>query len=103
MKFFIGAVCAFVATGAFAQSSTLEITRASWGYAGERKDVKADLEKICNGKAACSFMVDNGLSAAEPKDPSPGHRKGLILTWKCGAADFRDQFPEGKPAELKCP
>jgi hypothetical protein len=103
MKYLAAAIGLLIAAQAMAQSTSLEITRASWGYAGERKDVKADLEKLCNGKPACSFMVDNGLSAADPKDPSPGHRKGLILTWKCGGADFRDQFPEGKPAELKCP
>ena len=100
------AVAVLAAAGAAAaqSASVLEITRASWGYAGERKDVKADLGKQCDGKAACKFMVDsNSLSSTEPKDPSPEHRKGLIIAWKCGATDFRDQFPEGKPAELKCP
>ena len=83
--------------------ATLSITQASWGYAGERKNVKDDVAKLCDGKASCKFMVANEtFTAAEPNDPSPGNPKGLIIRWKCGETDGRDQFPQNKDAELKC-
>ena len=87
---------------AFAQA-TLSITQASWGYAGERKNVKDDVAKLCDGKPSCKFMVANEtFTSAEPKDPSPGNPKGLIIRWKCGETEGRDQFPQNKDADLKC-
>jgi hypothetical protein len=84
--------------------AVLEITQASWGYAGERKNVKEDVAKICDGKPSCKFTVANEtFTTAEPKDPSPGNAKGLLLRWKCGESEGRDQIPHDKTAELKCP
>ncbi len=96
------AAVTLIPTAASAQA-TLSITQASWGYAGERKNVKDDVAKLCDGKTSCKFKVANEtFTAAEPKDPSPENPKGLIIRWKCGETDARDQFPQNKDAELKC-
>jgi hypothetical protein len=88
---------------AHAQESTLTVTSGSWGYGPARKIVKDDLAKLCDGKSLCRFMAANEtFSGAEPKDPSPGNDKGLIVQWRCGERTYRDQFPEGKFAELAC-
>ena len=60
----------------------MQITVGSWGYATDRKDVKVDIAKLCDGKANCTFMVKNeSLGLTEQTDPSPGNRKGLMLFW----------------------
>ncbi len=77
---------------------------ASWGYAGERKNVKDEVARLCDGKPTCKFVADNDTFAATaPKDPSPGNRKGLLLRWTCRGKEGRDQIPEGKNADLTCP
>lgn len=89
---------------ASAQTATPEITRASWGYAGDRKDVTKDVAQLCAGKAACEFAAANdSFTGAEPKDPSPGNAKGLLVTWKCGATERKNQFAEGRQAKIACP
>jgi len=88
---------------ASAEGAKGAINVGSWGYAGDRKDVKVELQKLCDGKDSCTFMVKNetlGLTAQT--DPSPGNRKGLMVFWKCGEAEKKDQFPEGKNAVVKC-
>lgn len=76
---------------------------ASYGYAMNRKDVKDDVMKYCDGKASCSFKVANeNLSSHLPADPSPGDDKGLMISWKCGDVVQKEQFAEGKDAKLSC-
>src|SRR5579871_6306615 len=75
-------------------STTLQVSAASWGYAGQRKDVKSDVAKLCDGMPACKFMVNTTTLT----DPAPGHDKGLIVQWQCGETTHRDQFPEDKYA-----
>jgi hypothetical protein len=93
-----------LATPAFAQPTpSLQIETASWGYAGQRKDVKADVGKLCDGKSTCSFMVKNEtFTMSAPADPAPGEPKGLIMVWKCADATKKDQFPENKTALVAC-
>lgn len=99
----IAAVISVCAATALAQSPTIQVETASWGYAGQRKDVKADVGKLCDGKASCTFMVKNETFAmGEPVDPAPGSAKGLIMVWKCGDAAQKDQFPENKNAVVAC-
>jgi hypothetical protein len=104
MKIFAGFLLACVASPAWAQSAaTIQIETASWGYAGQRKDVKSDVAKLCDGKATCTFAVKNEtFTLSAPADPAPGSAKGLILVWKCADASKKDQFPENKPAVVAC-
>lgn len=98
-----GASAAGTAAQQTAMQSTMQITVGSWGYAADRKDVKADIAKLCDGKASCTFMVKNeSLGLTDQTDPSPGNRKGLMIYWKCGESLHKDQFPEGKNAVVKC-
>jgi hypothetical protein len=104
MKLIAGLVLASIASSAWAQSATtIQIETASWGYAGQRKDVKADVAKLCDSKATCTFAVKNEtFTMSEPADPAPGNAKGLIMVWKCADASKKDQFPENKPAVVAC-
>ena len=105
----VAAVAAVATTLVFSHAAsaedaaTMQITVGSWGYAADRKDVKADIAKMCDGKPSCTFMVKNeSLGLTDQTDPSPGNRKGLMIYWKCGEALHKDQFPEGKNAVVKC-
>ncbi len=100
--FVAGSFC--LPQNAFAEGGAkVEINVGSWGYAADRKDVKAELQKLCDGKDSCTFMVKNeSLGLNDQTDPSPGNRKGLMIFWKCGEAVKKDQFPEGKNAIVKC-
>ncbi len=101
--FVIAATLALVALATAQAAEPIRIETASWGYAGMRKDVKADVGKLCDGKPNCTFMVKNETFAmAEPTDPAPGEPKGLIMVWKCGEASKKDQFPENKNAVVAC-
>lgn len=89
--------------GAFAEGPKVEINVGSWGYGGDRKDVKAELQKLCDGKESCTFVVKNeSFGLTTQTDPSPGNHKGLMIFWKCGDAVKKDQFPEGKDAVVAC-
>ena len=86
-----------------AQQASIQTVFASWGYGGERKDVKDDIVKLCEGKPSCKFMVKNEtFTSKEPADPSPGNDKGLMVKWKCGDADHKVQFAEGRNATVDC-
>jgi hypothetical protein len=100
----IGVTAAFsLPQAAHAQGAGMEITVGSWGYGSDRKDVKADIGKRCNGKSTCAFMVKNeNLGLTDATDPSPGNDKGLMVFWKCGETVNKDQFPQNKEAVLKC-
>jgi hypothetical protein len=86
-----------------AQQTTIQTAVASWGYGGERKNVKDDVAKLCDGKPACSFMVKNEtFPTGQPADPSPGNDKGVVVVWKCGDVQHKEQFAEGRNAKLDC-
>jgi len=82
----------------------LKIDKASYGYAGERKDVSDDVVKLCDGKATCKFPVKNETFAVSkgPADPSPGNDKGVMVFWKCGTTVHKQQFAEGRTATVDC-
>jgi membrane-bound inhibitor of C-type lysozyme len=82
----------------------LKIDKASYGYAGERKDVSDDVVKLCDGKATCKFPVKNETFAISkgPADPSPGNDKGVMVFWKCGTTAHKQQFAEGRAATVDC-
>jgi hypothetical protein len=81
----------------------IQVTAASWGYAGERKDVKVDVAKYCDDKTSCTFPVKNEtFSSKEPLDPSPGNDKGLMVFWKCNDVAHKTQFAEGRNAVVDC-
>jgi hypothetical protein len=87
-----------------ADSPAIHTVFASYGYAMERKDVKDDVVKFCDGKPSCSFTVKNETftqSKGAP-DPSPGNDKGLLVAWKCGTTDHKEQFAEGRTARVDC-
>ena len=89
--------------GARADDAKIQTTFASYGYAMNRKDVKDDVMKLCDGKPSCSFKVANeNLASHPPADPSPGDDKGLMIGWKCGDTAKKEQFAEGKDAKLSC-
>jgi hypothetical protein len=89
--------------GARADQALIQITGASYGYAIERKDVKDDVVKFCDGKPSCKFMVKNETFVSKtPADPSPGNDKGLMVFWKCGDAAHKTQFAEGRNAVVDC-
>lgn len=91
-------------TIAHAQEAITEIGRATYGYAGDRKDISADLTKLCAGKPACEFRVENGtFKSSPPEDPSPGNSKGVIVTYKCGATEKKHAAAENRTAKLSCP
>ena len=100
----LAALAASLVVGsARAEEPKIQTTFASYGYAMNRKDVKDDVIKYCDGKTSCSFKVTNeNLSAHPPADPSPGDDKGLMIGWKCGDAARKEQFAEGKDAKLSC-
>lgn len=87
-----------------AEGAAIQTVFASYGYAMERKDVKDDVVKFCDGKPSCSFMVKNETFTASKgaADPSPGNDKGLMIAWKCGTTDHKEQFAEGKTAKVDC-
>jgi membrane-bound inhibitor of C-type lysozyme len=82
----------------------LKIDKASYGYAGERKDVSADVVTLCDGKATCKFPVKNETftTSKGPADPSPGNDKGVMVFWKCGTTAHKQQFAEGRSAAVDC-
>jgi hypothetical protein len=87
-----------------AEDAAIQTVFASYGYAMERKDVKDDVVKLCDGKPSCSFTVKNDtftMSKGAP-DPSPGNDKGLMVAWKCGGANHKEQFAEGRTAKVDC-
>jgi len=90
--------------GLRADPPSISTVFASYGYAMERKNVKDDVVKLCDGKPACTFTVKNETftSSAGPADPSPGNDKGLMVSWKCGDVAHKVQFAEGRPASLDC-
>ncbi len=85
-------------------ADALQINVASYGYAMERKDVKEDVAKLCDGKASCKFMVKNETFSASkgPADPSPGNDKGVMVFWNCGTTAHKQQFAEGRNATVDC-
>jgi N-acetyl-anhydromuramyl-L-alanine amidase AmpD len=86
-----------------ADDAKIQTMFASYGYAMNRKDVKDDVVKYCDGKPACSFKVTNeNLASHQPLDPSPGDDKGLMIAWKCGDAVQKYQFAEGKDVKISC-
>lgn len=97
-------VAALPATRALRAADALEIKGASYGYAMDRKDVKADVVKLCDGKATCKFPVRNETFTASqgPADPSPGNDKGVMVFWNCGTTAHKQQFAEGKTATVDC-
>jgi hypothetical protein len=87
-----------------ADQASISTVFASYGYAMERKNVKDDVAKLCDGKPSCKFIVKNEtftVSTGAP-DPSPGNDKGLMVSWKCGDVAHKVQFAEGRPASLDC-
>jgi hypothetical protein len=101
----LGLAAALPAIGALhAQPVPIQTDRASYGYAGERKDVKDDVAKLCDGKPSCTFMVKNETFSLSkgPADPSPGNDKGLMVFWKCGDTAHKVQFAEGRNATVDC-
>ncbi len=94
---------AAVAPGVRADEAQIQTVFASYGYAAERKDVKEDVAKYCDGKPSCTFMVGNDSFAGKaPADPSPGNDKGLLVAWKCGSTQHKTQFAEGRKATMDC-
>jgi hypothetical protein len=87
-----------IAVPAFA-ADTIEVKFGSYGYAGNRKTVTDDIKKLCDGKPSCTVLVKNETFGG---DPSPGDDKGVMIGWKCGATDHKEQFAEGKKAKLSC-
>lgn len=99
----VATVLILSASAARATDTVPEITQASWGYAGERKDVMDDVVKLCADKRTCMFEAANEtFTLTEPRDPSPGNAKGLLVRWKCGEKTRRNQFAEGKPVTVSC-
>ena len=97
------AVAAADGGAARAEDAKIQIMGASYGYAMNRKDVKDDVAKYCDGKVSCTFKVTNAsLAMHQPLDPSPGDDKGLIMSWKCGATTKKYEFAEGKNATVDC-
>jgi hypothetical protein len=92
---------AFCITGpARAAGDTIQTVFASYGYAAERADVKAAVVQFCDGKPSCKFLVKTE-DLGKP-DPSPGNDKGLMIAWKCGAVDHKEQFAEGRNVSIAC-
>jgi hypothetical protein len=87
-----------------ADQPSISTVFASYGYAMERKNVKDDIVKLCDGKPSCKFTVKNETftASAGAPDPSPGNDKGLMVSWKCGDVAHKVQFAEGRPATLDC-
>jgi hypothetical protein len=85
-------------------AATIQTVFASYGYGADRKDVKEDIVKGCDGKPACKIMVKNESFTVSkgPADPSPGNDKGLMVAWKCGDVSHKVQFAEGKKAVIDC-
>jgi len=77
----------------------IQIQFASYGYGADRSKPTDQIKKLCEGKSACEVAVNNDALGG---DPSPGNDKGLMIGWKCGATDHKEQFPEGKVAKLSC-
>ncbi len=80
-------------------ADTIQVQFGSYGYAMNRKTVTDDIKKLCDGKPSCTVSVKNETFGG---DPSPGDDKGVMIGWKCGAADHKEQFAEGKKAKLSC-
>lgn len=83
---------------------SIQTVFASYGYGADRKDVKDDVVKDCDGKTSCKILVKNESFAISkgPADPSPGNDKGLMVSWKCGDITNKLQFAEGKKAVISC-
>jgi len=83
----------------------IQVTRASFGYAQGRKDVKDDVAKLCNDKSSCKFAVKvETFPSHPPADPSPGDDKSVLYGWKCGdVSEHSYETAEGKTANLSCP
>ncbi len=98
--FYAGFSAAIVSTAvpAFA-ADMIQVQFGSYGYAMNRKTVTDDVKKLCDGKASCTLMVKNDTFGG---DPSPGDDKAVMIGWKCGATDHKEQFAEGKNATLSC-
>ncbi len=92
------AVIVSTAVPAFA-ADTIEVKFGSYGYAGNRKTVTDDIKKLCDGKPFCTVPVKDDIFVG---DPSLGEDKGVMICWKCGATDYKEQFAEGKKAKLSC-
>jgi hypothetical protein len=95
----VGFSAAVLFAGQAFAADTIQIQFGSYGYAMERKTVTDDIKKMCDGKPACEVPVKNDALGG---DPSPGNDKGLMIGWKCGATDHKEQFAEGKVAKLGC-
>ena len=80
-------------------ADTIQVQFGSYGYAMNRKTVTDDIKKLCDGKSSCALNVKNETFGG---DPSPGDDKGVMIGWKCGATDHKEQFAEGKKAKLSC-
>jgi len=100
----LAVVVSLPATRALHAEETLKINVASYGYAMERKDVKDDVAKLCDGKATCKFAVKNETFTASKgaADPSPGNDKGVMVFWNCGTTAHKQQFAEGRTATVDC-
>jgi len=87
-----------------AEQASIQTVFASYGYGADRKNVKDDVVKFCDGKPSCKFMVKNETFTASqgPADPSPGNDKGLMVAWKCGDVAHKVQFAEGRNATVDC-
>ena len=88
---------------ALAADATIQTVFASYGYAGDRKDAKDDIVKLCDGKTSCQVLVKNeSFPTKQPLDPSPGNDKGLMVKWSCGDTSYQTQFAEGRKATIDC-
>jgi hypothetical protein len=87
-----------------AEPASIQTVFASYGYGADRKDVKEDIVKFCDGKPSCKFMVKNETFTLSKgaADPSPGNDKGLMVSWKCGDVAHKVQFAEGRNANIDC-
>jgi len=87
-----------------AEPASIQTVFASYGYGADRKDVKDDIVKFCDGKPSCKFMVKNETFTVSKgvADPSPGNDKGLMVAWKCGDVAHKVQFAEGRDANIDC-
>ena len=100
----LAVAAALPATRALHAEEMLKINVASYGYATERKDVKADVAPLCDGKATCKFLVKNETfkTSLAGADPSPGNDKGVMVFWNCGTTAHKAQFAEGRNATVDC-
>ncbi len=98
-----GALALVLASGpAFSQANGIAVSRAMWVVApSPTLDITVELGQLCNGKAACQFVLAPATFGG--KSPAGTGKHILLVQYRCGTAGKNGQGYDNETIVLSCP